>query len=71
MRVQIIKAEACVDNIHMKKYLMYITADGKVSEDELDDLQEMTTYLEDIVKTINELKIITEIAVKRSKKQCL
>ena len=52
----------------MKDRLMDIAADGKVSEDELDDLQEITAYLEDVAKTINELKIITEIAVKRSKR---
>lgn len=53
---------------NMKDRLMDIASDGIISEDEIDDLQEITAYLEDVAKIISELKIITEIAVKRSKR---
>lgn len=59
-----------MNNIHMKKYLMYIAADGKVSEDEIDDLHEITAHPSNVKGTVNRLKIIIEIVGKRSK-QCL
>ena len=54
----------------IKDRLMDIAADGLVTEDEIDDLSEITGYLEEVAKSISELKIITEIAIRRSKKGC-
>ena len=53
----------------IKDRLMDIAADGNVSENEIEDLSQITEYLEDVAKSISELKIITEMAIKRSKGQ--
>lgn len=54
----------------IKDRLLDIAADGKVSEDEIDDLLEITSYLEDVAKSISELKIITDMAIKRGRNRC-
>ena len=44
---------------------MYVIAeDGEVADDELDDLQEVLAYLDNIAKSVSELKIIGEKALK-------
>ena len=54
----------------IKDRLMDIAADGKVTDDEINDLSQITDYLEEVAKSISELKIITEMAIKRSKNGC-
>ncbi len=48
----------------LKNTLLEIAEDGKISEDELDDLEEILVCLDGIGKTVSELKIIGEKALK-------
>lgn len=61
------KLERLVD---IKDRLLEIASDGKITDDEIDDLREITDYLEGISKVISELKILSEIAVRRSENGC-
>lgn len=50
----------------IKDRLLEIAADGSISDDEISDLKQITEYLESLSKTVSELKIICEIATRRS-----
>lgn len=50
----------------MKEKLLDIAEDGVISEDELDDLEEILSRLNEIGKSTSELKIITERALKKN-----
>lgn len=50
----------------MKEKLLDIAEDGVISEDELDDLEEILGRLNKISKSTSELKIITERALKKN-----
>lgn len=50
----------------MKEKLLDIAEDGVISEDELDDLEEILSRLDEIGKSTSELKIITERALKKN-----
>lgn len=50
--------------------LLRIAADGQVTPDEVEDLKEITEYLEGLSKTVSELKTISEIAAKRGEAGC-
>lgn len=47
----------------IKDKLIDIASDGVVSEDEVPDLQEIINYLDELSKTVSELKIIGRIAL--------
>lgn len=47
----------------VKDTLLDIAADGKITEDEKPALQEVLTYLDDLAKTVSELKTIGEMAL--------
>ncbi len=51
----------------MKDKLVDIAEDGLISEDELPDLKEILGYLEDLEKTVSELKIIGQKALNGGK----
>ena len=46
-----------------KDTLLDIAADGKITEDEKPALQEVLAYLDDLAKTVSELKTIGEMAL--------
>lgn len=54
----------------IKDRLLDIASDGEVTGDEVDDLKEITEFLEKIAKSISELKLISEIALRRSENGC-
>lgn len=47
----------------VKDTLLDIAADGKITEDEKPALQEVLAYLDDLAKTVSELKTIGEMAL--------
>ena len=47
----------------VKDTLLDIAADGKITEDEKPALQDVLTYLDDLAKTVSELKTIGEMAL--------
>lgn len=47
----------------VKDTLLDIAADGKITEDERPALQEVLAYLDDLAKTVSELKTIGEMAL--------
>lgn len=47
----------------VKDTLLDIAADGKITDDEKPALQEVLTYLDDLAKTVSELKTIGEMAL--------
>lgn len=55
-----LKAEKLGD---VKDTLLDIAADGKITEDEKPALQEVLAYLDDLAKTVSELKTIGEMAL--------
>lgn len=44
----------------LKKSVLLIAADGRVTKNEVEDLQEVIAYFDDLSKTVSELKILTE-----------
>lgn len=55
-----------VDNIRdIKDRLLDIAEDGVISEEEKPDLKEVLEYLDDLAKTVSELKIIGQRALNR------
>lgn len=54
----------------IKERLLQIAQDGVISDDELEDLQDITRYLGDLTKIVSELKTASEIALKRREKRC-
>ena len=53
----------------VKDKLLDIAEDGVISEDELPDLQEIVNYLDGLAKTVSELKILSEKAIRRNDKR--
>lgn len=51
----------------IKEQLIDIAADGAISEDERPAMQEIMDYLDELSKTISELKTAAQIALKRGK----
>ncbi len=52
----------------MKDKMLEIAEDGNVTEDELKDLEEVVDHLEKLSKTMSELKIIGEKALREARK---
>ncbi len=54
----------------IKDRLLIIAMDGVISPDELADMKEITDYLDELAKTVSELKIASEIAIRRGELGC-
>lgn len=61
--VEIIRGLRVQDVGEIKDMLLDIAADGVITEDEKPQLEKVVSYLEEVAKDINELKIISECAL--------
>lgn len=62
--VKLLKSLKADELAGMKDKLLDIAEDGIISEDELPDLREVLEYLDNLSKTVSELRIIGEKALK-------
>lgn len=61
--VKLLKSLKVDELEEIKDSLLYIAEDGRITEDEKPELREILDYLDDLAKTISELKTIGKIAL--------
>ena len=65
--VKLLKSLKTEELDSLKARLLDIAEDGIITEEELPDLQEVVDYLDRFSRTVSELKILSEKAIRRTK----